>query len=79
MKGYTDFEELNMEERLYYIQMAMESACELLEKLLECEMEKAKERTEKEDEAAPAFEIGKVGVDIGEAKVNDEIARIFGN
>ena len=70
--------EADLEERLAYIQFALENACELLEKLVDCALE---ERKVKEDKRGKSqFRVGKIGADIGEEKrQRDSIARIFGN
>lgn len=67
-----------LEERLACIQFALENACELLEKLVDCALEEHKVKEGKE--GAPQFRIGKIGADIGdEKKQRDSIAKIFGN
>jgi len=78
------FEELNVDERLLCIQMAMDNACELLEKLVDCakeSLESAKEKEKKEKGGKKAeFSVGRIGADIGEeVSQGDVIARIFGN
>ena len=75
------FEELNVDERLLCIQMAMDNACELLEKLVDCASESLESAKKKEKGGKKAeFSVGKIGADIGEeVSQGDVIARIFGN
>ena len=81
----SEFEGLEVDERLLCIQMAIDNACELLEKLVDCAQEsleclKAEDTGGKKAKDAAEFTIGKIGADIGEEKGQlDIIAKIFGN
>ena len=77
-------EDINVDERLLCIHMAIENACELLEKLVECAKdnlkEVKKEGKEKKEKKLPKFVPGKIGTDVCEENSQqDVIARIFGN
>jgi len=81
-------DEMNVEERMAYIQMALDNACELLQRLVDCAADKLaeekKQQAEKQDkEEQPAvFKIGKIGADMAaceEKAQQDYIAKIFGN
>ena len=84
LDGRYDDEGLNVDERLMYIQLALDNICELLEKLVDCAKEEEKEgkkgKKKGGDVDAAEFSITKIGADIGEEKEQaDIIARIFGN
>jgi len=73
-----DEQGVGIEVRLYCIQTAIEDVCELLENLVECAKEGREAAKAKEDVAK--FVPGKIGADIGEENVQEDVvARIFGN
>ena len=79
-EGYEGFvgvyEVDGLEERLAYIQNGVENVCEILERILECFAEEREKELKKGDE----FRLGKIGADIGEEMVQEDvIAKIFGN
>jgi len=70
----------NADERLADICNALDSICELLEKLFEVVKEKEAEEKKEGKEEEAGFRLAKIGADIGEEKGQmDVIARIFGN